>query len=253
MKVEGSRILITGGAGGIGSAASLDLAGRGASVLAVDVDEAALTRLAGLARKQGLPLTLEKADISQEEQVVSLMATCRSRLGGLDVLVNNAGVVDHGALVRPMADGLEKMSLQRWQKVIDVDLTGVFLGSREAAGLMIEQGTGGVIVNISSFWRKGRPKQSAYSAAKAGVVALTKAWADELAAYGIRSMAVAPGYIDTPMTRLIPPPAREKIAAEAIPMGRFGRPEEVAMAIRFIISNDYLTGRVLDLDGGADE
>lgn len=251
MKVEGSRVLITGGAGGIGAATCLDLARRGALVLAVDLDGAALDRLAGLARDRELALDLEEADISREGQVIDLMAACRSRMGGLDVVINNAGAVDHGAVVKPGPDGLEKMSLQRWQRVIDVDLTGVFLCSREAAGVMIEQDRGGLIINISSFWRQGQPLQSAYSAAKAGVAALTVAWAGELASYGIRSMAIAPGYIDTPMTGLIPAPVRRKIAAEAIPLGRFGRPEEVAGAIRFIIENDYLSGRVLELDGGA--
>ena len=251
MRIDGARVLITGGAGGIGSASALELAGLGARVMVADIDGAALDRLGKKAAFCGADLRFKEFDVSREEEVISLVEDCKRDLGGLDVLVCAAGIVDHCALVRKGENGLEKLPLNRWQRVIDVNLTGAFLCAREAAGLMIGQGRPGVIINISSFWRTGRACQSAYSASKAGMAALTRVWADELARHGIRSVGIAPGYIDTPMTELIPEPTRQNIARLEIPLGRFGRPEEVALLIRHVIENDYLTGRVFDLDGGA--
>ena len=141
------------------------------------------------------------------------------------------------------------MSLQQWQQVIDVNLTGVFLCGRAAAERMIRLGSGGVIVGISSISRHGNAGQSNYSAAKAGVVALTTVWARELARYGIRTGAVAPGFVATEILSGMKPEALEKALAP-VPLKRLGEAAEIADAVRFIFENDFFSGRCIDLDGG---
>jgi 3-oxoacyl-[acyl-carrier protein] reductase len=170
--------------------------------------------------------------------------------GRLDGLINNAGIVRDAMLVK-VKDGevVGKMSLEQWQEVIDVNLTGVFLCAREAAQRMIGQRGGGVIVNVSSISRAGNAGQTNYSAAKAGVAAMTVVWAKELARYGIRVGAVAPGFIRTPMVAGMKPEALAKMTAP-IPLGRLGEPEEIAHAVGFIFENDLFTGRCLEVDAG---
>jgi 3-oxoacyl-[acyl-carrier protein] reductase len=139
--------------------------------------------------------------------------------------------------------------LEHWQAVIDVNLTGVFLCGREAAQWMIQLGRKGCIVNISSISRHGNFGQSNYSAAKAGVAALTVVWAKELARHGIRVNAVAPGFVRTEILDAMKPDALTKMAS-GVPVGRLGRPEEVAHTITYILENDYVDGRVIEVDGG---
>jgi 3-oxoacyl-[acyl-carrier protein] reductase len=142
-----------------------------------------------------------------------------------------------------------KMTLEQWQAVIDVNLTGVFLCGREAAERMIRLGHGGLIVNIASISRVGNAGQSNYSAAKAGVTAMAVVWARELARYGIRAASIAPGFTRTDLLAGMPPEMLEKMTAP-VPLKRLGLPEEVAHAAVFIAENDYFTGRAIDLDGG---
>jgi 3-oxoacyl-[acyl-carrier protein] reductase len=141
------------------------------------------------------------------------------------------------------------MSLSQWQAVIDVNLTGVFLCGREAAERMVGLGNGGVIINISSISRHGNVGQSNYTAAKAGVASLAVVWARELARYGIRVGAIAPGFTHTSILEAMKPEILEKMIAP-VPLGRLGEPAEIAHAARFIFENDFFTGRVIDLDGG---
>jgi 3-oxoacyl-[acyl-carrier protein] reductase len=142
-----------------------------------------------------------------------------------------------------------KMSLAQWQAVIDTNLTGVFLCGREAAQRMINHKVRGVIVNVSSISRAGNAGQTNYSAAKAGVAAMTVVWAKELARYGIRVGAVAPGFIRTPMVEAMKPEALAKMTSP-IPLGRLGEPEEIAHAVGFIFENDLFTGRCVEVDAG---
>jgi len=141
------------------------------------------------------------------------------------------------------------MTLEQWQAVIDVNLTGVFLCGREAAERMIRLGNGGLIINVSSVSKVGNAGQSNYSAAKAGVTAMAAVWARELARYGIRAASIAPGFTRTDLLAGMPPEMLEKVTAP-IPLRRLGMPEEVAHAAVFVAENDYFTGRALDLDGG---
>ena len=164
--------------------------------------------------------------------------------------MNNAGIVRDAMLVK-VKDGeiTGKMTLAQWQAVMDVNLTGVFLCAREAAERMIRLKSPGVIVNISSISRAGNAGQTNYSAAKAGVVAMTVTWAKELARHQIRVGAVAPGFIRTPMVAGMKPEALAKVTAP-VPLGRLGEAAEIAQAVGFIFENEFFTGRCLELDGG---
>ncbi|MBW1920528.1 MAG: SDR family NAD(P)-dependent oxidoreductase [Deltaproteobacteria bacterium] len=250
MRIKGSNILVTGGAGSFGRAFSFDLASRGARIFSCDIDAEALAGIRDEAQSQGLGIETFQADISKENQVEGLFNKIVEQFGPLDVLINNAGVAEDGLLIKKENGGYRKFSFSQWKKGVDINLNGVFLCAREAAFHMIRQGSGGLIINISSVSRHGSFIQSNYSATKAAVVALSVVWAKELSGYGIRSVAIAPGYIDTPLTRKIPEKVRQKIVFEQIPQKRMGNVSEVAHAIRFAIENDYLNGRVIDLDGG---
>jgi 3-oxoacyl-[acyl-carrier protein] reductase len=173
-----------------------------------------------------------------------------SDFGRLDVVINNAGILRDALLVK-VKDGeiVGKMSLAQWQAVIDVNLTGVFLCGREAAERMIRLRSGGVIINISSVSRHGNAGQTNYSAAKAGVTALTVVWAKELARHGIRTGAIAPAGTRTDILSSMRPEMLEKLMAP-VPLRRLGEPEEIAAAAAFIVSNDFFSGRCIDLDGG---
>jgi len=165
-------------------------------------------------------------------------------------LINNAGITRDALLVKAK-DGkvIKKMSLADWQAVINVDLTGVFLCAREAAARMIESGTPGVILNISSLGRAGNFGQTNYSAAKAGVAAMTVTWAKELARHQIRVGAIAPGFCETRLVTGMKLEALDRTKG-IIPLGRLGRPEEIAHSALYVFENDYFTGRVLEVDGG---
>jgi 3-oxoacyl-[acyl-carrier protein] reductase len=188
------------------------------------------------------------ADAANDDSVVGALDAVTHDFGGLDGLINNAGIVRDAMLVK-VKNGqvVGKMTLADWQAVIDVNLTGVFLCAREAAQRMIARG--GVIVNVSSICRAGNAGQTNYSAAKAGVAAMTVVWAKELARYRIRVGAVAPGFVRTPLVESMKPEALERMAS-AIPLGRLGEPDEIAHAVGFIFENDLFTGRCVEVDAG---
>jgi 3-oxoacyl-[acyl-carrier protein] reductase len=251
MQLEDLKAVVTGAARGMGRHFSLALAREGAQVAALDVDEAGLATLSPEA--DGLPgeIFTWKADVARENEVVTAIGAADDRFGGLNCLINNAGILSDGLLVKKLQPGsLLKFPLKQWQQVIDVDLTGTFLCSREVAAKMMEKGTKpGIIINISSVSRHGNAGQSNYSAAKAGVVAVTKVWARELAVDGIRVAAIAPGFIRTPILDRMPP-GKLDAYVDRVPMKRLGEPEEIFSGIRFIVECDYFTGRCLEIDGG---
>jgi 3-oxoacyl-[acyl-carrier protein] reductase len=178
------------------------------------------------------------------------MTRVASDFGRLDGLVNNAGIVRDGLLVK-VKDGavVGRMTMENWNAVIGVNLSGVFLCAREAAAQMIGFGHGGVIVNISSISRVGNAGQTNYSAAKAGVESMGVVWAKELARYGIRVGSVAPGFTHTEILASLRPEMLNKLT-EPVPLKRLGRPDEIAHAVLFIFENDFFTGRCLEVDGG---
>jgi 3-oxoacyl-[acyl-carrier protein] reductase len=250
MQLAGKTVLITGAGRGLGAAMAEGLANRGANLALVDLDAAGLDAVRTACEKRGVRAATYHANVAVEADVVTTFDRVVADFGRLDAAIANAGILRDGLLVK-VKDGaiVDKLSLAQWQAVIDVNLTGVFLTGREAAERMIRLGLGGCIVNISSLSRAGNFGQSNYSAAKAGVAALTVVWAKELARYGIRVNAIAPGFIKTEMVASMKPELLAKMAA-GIPVQRLGEPNEIAATAAFILENDYYNGRVLEIDGG---
>jgi 3-oxoacyl-[acyl-carrier protein] reductase len=249
MNIKESRILITGGARGLGRRFALDLGAQGAQVGVCDLDAAGLEALCAEASRQGIRLWSRRVDVSAEPEVQDLFQRFVDDFEGVDCVVNNAGITRDGLLIKNRDGNLERFALANWQMVLDVNLTGVFLCGREAAYHMVSRGNAGVIVSMSSVNRVGAVGQTNYSAAKAGVAAMTEVWARELSRYGIRAAAIAPGYVLGEMTQAVPDRIRQQII-ERTPLGRLADEEEISHALRFVIENDFVTGRVIEVDGG---
>lgn len=241
--LAGRTAVITGGANGLGFAIAQAFFTQGANVVLGDLDgaaaDAAALRLGPEARAQGVA-----CDVTSEDDVDRLLVSAMSAFGRLDIMVNNAGVTRDNTM--------RKMSLDDFEFVIDVHLRGTWLGTRAAAALMRDQGQGGSIINMSSISGKvGNPGQTNYSAAKAGIVGLTKAAAKEVGFAGVRVNALQPGIIETAMTQKLTDEVRAARLAD-VPLGRFGQPSEVAQAALFLASDmsSYLTGITLEISGG---
>jgi 3-oxoacyl-[acyl-carrier protein] reductase len=243
-EMAGRAGVVTGGAQGIGLAIGTALVREGASVVVADLDGDAAAKAADQLTGIGPGRAIASAcNVTSEEQVAATVQLCTDTFGSLDFWVNNAGITRDKTL--------RNMTLEDFRQVIDVHLVGGWLGTRAASAVMREQGRGG-IVNISSISGKvGNPGQTNYSAAKAGLVGLTKAAAKELARYGIRVNAVQPGLIRTTMTEAMKPEVYQSRIAE-IPLARAGEPEEVAEVVLFLLSDrsSYMTGTVLEIGGG---
>jgi 3-oxoacyl-[acyl-carrier protein] reductase len=250
MQLKDKVVAVTGGARGIGKAIANAFIERGARVAIIDLNPADLEAARADFANAGAQIRTYAANVAREEQVIAAFNGIVADFGRLDVLVNNAGIIKDGLLVKAK-DGVVtgRMGLEQWQAVIDVNLTGVFLCGREAAERMIGLGHGGLIINISSISKCGNAGQTNYSAAKAGVTAMAVVWAKELARYGIRAASIAPGFTRTDILAGMPPEMLEKVTAP-VPLKRLGLPEEVAHAAVFIAENDFFTGRALDVDGG---
>lgn len=250
MDIRDKTIVVTGAGQGLGRNMAVHLAGYGARLALIDLNPQSLAETAEQCRVAGGTAHVYTTNVAREEEVLATFARIMSDTGAVHGLINNAGILRDGMLLK-VKDGaiVKRLSLGEWQAVLDVNLTGVFLCGREAASCMIENGNPGVIINISSVSRAGNVGQSNYSAAKAGVAALAVTWAKELARYGIRVAAIAPGFIATDMVASMKPEALEKMTAQ-IPLRRMGTPDEIAHTARFIFENDYLTGRVIETDGG---
>jgi 3-oxoacyl-[acyl-carrier protein] reductase len=248
--IQHKTVVVTGAGRGIGRAVALQLASGGADVALFDLNEADLAETSKQCSAKSVRAREYKVNVADESEVTDAMSRVAADFGRLDGLVNNAGIVRDGLLVK-VKDGevVGRMTLDQWNAVIGVNLSGVFLCGREAAAHMIELGNGGVIVNISSISRVGNAGQTNYSAAKAGVESMSVVWAKELARYGIRVGAVAPGFTHTDILAAMRPEVLDKLTAP-VPLKRLGQPEEVAHAVRFIFENDFFTGRCLELDGG---
>lgn len=250
MKLAGKLVTITGAGRGIGRAYALAFAQRRADLALLDLDADALEETRAACLAHGVDARAYRCDVSREDDVIEALDGIVADFSRLDVMINNAGITRDALLVK-VGDGriLGTMSLQQWQEVIDVNLTGVFLGAREAAVRMIELGHGGVIINTASISRAGNMGQSNYSASKAGVAAMTVVWAKELARHGIRVGAIAPGFTRTEILDAMKPELVHRVV-EQIPMRRLAEPAEMAHAAVFIAENDYFSGRILEVDGG---
>jgi 3-oxoacyl-[acyl-carrier protein] reductase len=234
--------IVTGASRGIGRAIARALAHSGASVVVnyASSSTAAEQVVAEITAAGGKAIALQ-ADVSQGEQVDSLLNAAIAKWNRVDILVNNAGITRDTLLLR--------MKLEDWQAVIDLNLTGVFLCTRAVSKVMLKQRAGRIINIASVAGQMGNPGQANYSAAKAGVIGFTKTVAKELAPRGITVNAVAPGFITTDMTSNI---NAEEIL-KYIPLGRYGQPEEVAGLVRFLAADAaaaYITGQVFNVDGG---
>jgi 3-oxoacyl-[acyl-carrier protein] reductase len=248
--VRGKTILVTGAGRGIGRSLAAHFARKGANLALLDMNAADVEETQTRCTEFGVVARSYVADAANEDSVVGAVEQVSRDFGRLDGLINNAGVVRDAMLVKVKSGQvIGKMTLDEWQTVINVCLTGVFLCAREAAQRMISHTGGGVIVNVSSISRAGNAGQTNYSAAKAGVAAMTVVWAKELARYGIRVGAVAPGFIRTPMVESMRPEVLARMTSP-IPLGRLGEPEEIAHAVGFIFENDLFTGRCLEVDAG---
>ncbi|SFG04897.1 SDR family oxidoreductase [Neptunomonas qingdaonensis] len=249
MELKDKVIVITGGGRGLGRSMALELAGQGAKIALADLNAEDLDVTVGLCMEKGVEARGYIANVADEASVEKLFNDVVADFGTLHGLVNNAGITRDGLFIK-VKDGkvVKKMTLDQWNLVMDVNLTGTFLCGREAAIKMIETGSQGCIINISSVSRSGNMGQTNYTATKAGAQAMAVTWAKELARYGVRAASIAPGYIGTEMVLSMKPEALEKIAA-GIPAKRLGTPEEIAKTVTFIFQNDYINGRCIEVDG----
>lgn len=249
MQIGDVRAVVTGAASGIGRCLALELARGGAAVFAGDTNDAGLRTLQAEAADLPGSLAVARVDISLEPSVKSFVEEATRQLGTINLLVNNAAVLIDGVLVAKEGKWTRKLPLAQWKRVTDTNLTGSFLTAREVGAAMLETSTPGLIVNLSSVFRWGNEGQTAYAASKGGLDAVTRTWAMELAPSGIRVAGIAPGLIDTPILDNIAPDARASLE-QRIPAGRIGRPEEIWLALKFIIECEYFNGSILEVDGG---
>jgi NAD(P)-dependent dehydrogenase (short-subunit alcohol dehydrogenase family) len=242
-ELAGAVAVVTGASRGLGRAISEEL-GRGGAKVVVNYSssQGPAEEVAEKVSENGGEAIIVQADVSDPEQAQKLIDKTLEEWGRIDVLVNNAGI--------NIDKTLKKLTIEDWDKIIQVDLNSAFYTVHAALPHMIEQESG-TIINMSSFvGEAGNVGQANYSAAKAGLLGFTKTAALELARYGITVNAVCPGFIDTEMVQNIPDEAREKILKN-VPLRRFGKPEEIGRAVRFLVEDgDYMTGQALDINGG---
>lgn len=251
MELQGKVVAITGGGKGIGRAIALRLAKQGVKLALLDLDDAAMADTIGMVAEAGSEARAYNCNVADEPTVEATFAQIVADFGAIHGLVNNAGILRDAQIIK-VKDGkvVKKMSGDHYSLVVDVHMKGAFLCAREAATHMVEGGIEeGCIINMSSIAYHGNFGQSNYSAAKAGIVAQSRVWAKELGKYGIRSMAIAPGTIDTELLRSMPAEILDQIAA-SIPLKRIGDVDNIAQTVQHILENNYLSGDVIEVSGG---
>ena len=242
-RFEKKTVLITGAGRGIGRTIAEKMAGEGADLALCDVKAEWLTDTISACLAKGCKANAYAADVSLAADVQKTVEAVVHDFGRIDILVNNAGITRDGFLIR--------MSEQDWDNVLSVNLKGTFLFTKCAAKVMLKQRCGAIVNMASIIGLIGNAGQCNYAASKAGVIALTKSAAKELASRGIRVNAIAPGFITTKMTESLPEDIRKKML-EAIPLERFGLPDDVADAVMFLAGDSaaYITGQVINVNGG---
>ena len=243
MRLNGKNAFITGAAQGIGKSIAIGMAKEGANIAIADVNIESAELTVNEIREIGVKGLAIKLDVSNQENVTNAFSTFSGELGPVDILVNNAGITRDALLIR--------MKEEDWDAVININLKGAFLCSKEAVKLMAKQRYGKIISISSVVAFMGNPGQSNYSSSKSGVIGLTKTIAKEYAGRGIRANAVAPGFIQTAMTEVLSESVKDEMK-KAIPLGNFGTAEDVTNAVIFLASagSDYITGQVIHVNGG---
>ncbi|QST00280.1 3-oxoacyl-ACP reductase FabG [Pontibacillus sp. ALD_SL1] len=243
MRLDGKVAIITGAANGIGLEAARKFTKEGARVILADYDEETGAKREGELRDEGAEVLFVKVNVADRTSVDALMEKAVQTYGRIDILVNNAGITRDAML--------SKMTPEQFQQVIDVNLTGVFHCAQSAMPHMVKQGKGKIINTSSVTGTYGNVGQSNYAAAKAGLIGLTKTWAKELGRKGINVNAVAPGFTETAMVEQVPEKVIDQMKT-MVPMGRLGKPEDIANAYLYLASDesDYVNGHTLHVDGG---
>lgn len=243
MRLKDKVAIITGAANGIGLAAAKTFAREGARVAMADFDEATGTQRAAELAEEGFEAAFFQVNVADRNSVDALVQNVLSQFGKIDILVNNAGITRDGML--------HKLAAEDFQKVVDVNLTGVFNCAQAIVPAMVQQGSGKIINTSSVSGVYGNVGQTNYAATKAGVVGMTKTWAKELGRKGINVNAVAPGFIETGMTAKVPEKVLDQMKM-MVPLGRLGLPEDIANAYLFLASDEsnYVNGTTLHVDGG---
>jgi len=243
MRLEGKNALITGGAQGIGKSIALSMAKEGAGIGIADVNLEIAQQTAEEVKALGVKTIPIKLDVSNQKSVTEAFNTFKTEFGSLDILINNAGITKDSVLLR--------MKEEDWDAVININLKGSFLCSKEAVKIMAKQRSGKIVSISSVVAFMGNPGQVNYSSSKAGLIGLTKTIAREYASRGIMANAVAPGFIQTAMTDSLSDDVKNEMH-KAIPLGEFGTPADVANAVIFLSSadSDYITGQVIHVNGG---
>ena len=244
MNLTGKGALVTGASRGIGQAAAIELAKAGADIIVNFIgNEAVAQETVEAIEALGRKAIKIKANVGDADDVQAMVDEAHATFGHIDILVNNAGITRDGLLIR--------MKDSDWDEVLNINLKGVYLVTKAVAKLMVKQRAGRIINMTSVSGVTGNVGQANYAAAKAGVIGFTKTCAKELAARGITVNAIAPGFIETAMTDVLPEKIKEGIAA-TVPLGRMGQPEEIAGVVTFLASDfaSYITGQVLNVDGG---
>lgn len=243
-KLDGKTAVVTGASRGIGRAIALELAKEGANVVVnYSGSEAKAKEVVDEILKIGQKAIAVQANVADNDSVQNLMKTALEEFGSIDILVNNAGITRDNLLMRMKED--------EWDDVINTNLKGVFLCTKAVTRQMMKQRAGRIINIASVVGVMGNAGQANYTAAKAGVIGLTKTTARELAARNILVNAVAPGFIETEMTEVLPEDVKNAMLSQ-IPLAKFGQAENIAKAVAFLASDDaeYITGQVLHVDGG---
>ena len=243
MKLRNKVAIITGAASGIGLATAHVFAAEGARVVLADLDASRTeTASAAVAQAGGETLAV-RVDVTDRESVDAMVAATLKRFGRIDCLVNNAGITKDSRLV--------KMTEQQFDSVMSVNLKGVFHCAQAVVPTMLEQESGVILIASSVVGLYGNFGQTNYAATKAGVIGFAKTWGRELGPKGIRTVAVCPGFVATPILETIPPAVMQKMV-DKVPMGRLGRPEEIARVYAFLASDDasYINGTTIEVSGG---
>ncbi len=245
MELKLAKVLITGGGRGLGKYLAEQLLNDVEKVIVLEKERALLSEL-----NPSSKLVSYECDITDPGSVETIIGEIFEKEGGINVCINNAGIIHSEPLVNILAKGDKKHNLSLWEKVINLNLNAVFYVSSNVVENMVVKRIRGVVINISSISAQGNIGQSAYSASKAGVEALSKTWSKELAMFKIRAVSIAPGFFNTASTRESLSESILQKWQKNIPLGRLGELEELLLAVKFVIENEYFNGKTLSLDGG---